>query len=43
MMPSREARALHRFEETVGSGGEEDEVQTAVRGVLGRLSKQRWG
>lgn len=31
MMQSREARVLHCFEETVGSGGEEDEVQTVIR------------
>lgn len=29
MMQNREARVLHCFEETVGSEGEEDEVQTA--------------
>lgn len=39
-MQSRQARALHCFEETVGSGGEEDEVQTAVRRAVGSRSEQ---
>lgn len=43
MMPSRETRPLWRLEETVGSAREGDEVQTAVRWVLGCLSEQRWG
>lgn len=43
MMPSREARGLHCFEGTVGSGGEEDEVQMAVRRVVESRSEQCWG